>query len=244
MPKRTVSVVGLLQATTKRAVFDSTRQQTFLFRCLSSRGRESEKNEKRELAEEREALLSQAQQLTIRLYRHCMRSVRAIRHGNENDEKEFQDRERKREEKTELLKDPRLSMLSLLPPVDRKNELRSRAEYYEMHTNEMFSQESNCLTFPSVMERDNVSRYLHQLRYGEHSRTYLLRDMKFGDPIAAESLVEWKREVQRWQDRAELYCARKVKTPSGAAAKALEKSLDKEGDKDDDGFWTESDEDE
>lgn len=220
--------------------FHCPQEQKNVFRCLSSLSRQSEQQEKLELALEREALLSQAQQLTICLYRHCMRSVKSIRHGNDHDELEFQERERQREASMEAAHDPRLSMLSMLPPVNRKDELRSRAEYYQQHANEMFTQESDCLTFPSVMEKANLKRYLHHLRQGEYRRTYLLRDMKFADPINGESVDQWKGSVLQWQNRAELYCARKDKNPTGAAAKALEESSS--DDDDDDGFWTDSDE--
>jgi len=201
--------------------------------------------------EERDALLSHAMHLTLSLYRNCLRSVEAIRHGNENDEKEFQERERKREDSMDdLQQDPRLSMLSMLPPVNRKDELRSRAEYYQQHAREMVQSEFDCLTRPSLMEKDNVRRYLHHLRQGESYRKWLLRDMQFEDPIATESLEDWEKSIQEWQDRAEFYCARseegsaKIGAAAAAAAQGIGESDDEsDSDDEDDGFWTESDDD-
>jgi hypothetical protein len=107
-----------------------------------------------------------------------------IRHGNENDEKEFSDRERKRLELPSTTKgDVRLSMLSMLPPVDREDELRSRAEYYTQYARELFVQESDCLSFATEWTEQHIARYLHHLRQGDEHRRWLLADMKFDDPF-------------------------------------------------------------
>jgi hypothetical protein len=74
------------------------------------------------MREEKERLLQASGTLSRSLYRTGMRSVRAIRLGNEHDEKDFHEREQDRLEPKEK-KDVRLSMLSMLPPVDREDEL-------------------------------------------------------------------------------------------------------------------------
>jgi hypothetical protein len=81
-----------------------------------------QKKQKQAMGQEKERLLQVAGALSRSLYRTGMRSVRAIRLGNEHDEKDFREREQDRLEPKEK-KDVRLSMLSMLPPVDRKDEL-------------------------------------------------------------------------------------------------------------------------
>ena len=74
-------------------------------------------------------LRKEAAFLTKSLYRICLRSVRLIRPGNEHDEEEFERREKKRlEDENSPRKDDdvRMGMFSMLPPVDREDELRSR----------------------------------------------------------------------------------------------------------------------
>lgn len=83
---------------------------------------EEQKRQKQAMRQERERLLQVAGTLSRSLYRACMRSIRSIRLGNEHDEKDFHEREQDRLEPKEK-KDVRLSMLSMLPPVDREDEL-------------------------------------------------------------------------------------------------------------------------
>lgn len=144
--------------------------------------------QQQDLEAERAALLAEAKGLTLSLYRTIVRSVRVIRHGNEHDELEFQARETKRKEKRkDAAADVRLSMLSMLPPVDRVDELRSRAEYYQQYARENFVQESDCLDRHDDGAAWDVARYLNHLRRGEEQRKWLLADMKFTDPYAAQS---------------------------------------------------------
>lgn len=114
------------------------------------------------------------------MYRTCVRSVRTIRYGNEADEEIFQEREQKRLEKRQE-SDIRLSMLSMLPPVDREDELRSRSEYYMQYTRENFVQESDCLDSDEWHEQ-HIIRYIMLLRRADEHRKWLLSDMKFPDP--------------------------------------------------------------
>jgi hypothetical protein len=157
------------------------------------------------LDEERRDLASEAKTLTLRLFRTCMRSARAIRSGNESDEKEFQERERKRLERRPDDEDTRLApMMSMMPPVDREDELRSRYEYYQQYTHENFVQESDCLP-PDEWNEQHIDRYLQNIRRGEEQRKWLLQDMKFKDPYRDYFDSEG---VERFKKRALLYIAK------------------------------------
>jgi hypothetical protein len=91
--------------------------------AVASNDQEAEqKRQKQAMRQEKELLLQRSGTLSRSLYRIGMRSVRAIRLGNEHDEKDFREREQDRLEPKEK-KDVRLSMLSMLPPVDREDEL-------------------------------------------------------------------------------------------------------------------------
>lgn len=125
----------------------------------------------------REDLLAEAAFLTKSLYRTCLRSVKVIRFGNQFDDKEFERRE-------EEFRNPKRGgggVLSMAPPPDKEDELRSRAEYYHSYTREYFTQESDCLDNDPLQERD-VRRYLYYLRKGDKDRKWLLGDMMFPDP--------------------------------------------------------------
>ena len=123
----------------------------------------------------REDLVNEAAFLTKSLYRNCIRSVRLIRWGNEFDEKEFQKRE-------EEFQNPTAGgVMSMAPPPNKEDELRSRAEYYYSFTREYFTQESDSLDNDPLLERD-IRRYLYYLRKGEKDRKWLLGDMMFPDP--------------------------------------------------------------
>jgi len=123
----------------------------------------------------REDLLDEAAYLTKSLYRSCIRSVRLIRWGNAFDDKEFERRE-------EEFQNPTAGgVISMAPPPNREDELRSRAEYYHSYTREYFTQESDCLDNVPLQERD-IRRYLYYLRKGNKDRKWLLGDMMFPDP--------------------------------------------------------------
>jgi hypothetical protein len=127
-------------------------------------------------APSRDELLQEAAVLTKSLYRRCLRSVKVIRWGNEFDDMEFARRE-------EEFRNPKQSggILSMAPPPNKEDELRSRAEYYHSYTREYFTQESDCLDNEPLKERD-IKRYLYYLRKGEKDRKWLLGDMMFPDP--------------------------------------------------------------
>jgi hypothetical protein len=167
--------------------------------------------QKRELELERANLAAEAKDLTLRLYRTVVRSVRVIRHGNDHDELEFQAREKKRKDNMEAAttSDIRLSMISMLPPVDRVDELRSRAEYYQQYARENFVQESDCLEQDNNVpwKEQHVARYIFHLRRGEEHRQWLLADMKFTDPFAANGTFDHDR-VDDFERRAVDYIQR------------------------------------
>lgn len=163
--------------------------------------------QKQQLEEERLNLLLEAKYLTLKLYRTIVRSVRVIRHGNEHDELEFQAREKKRHDNIDApSKDVRLSMLSMLPPVDRPDELHSRAKYYQQYARENFVQESDSLN-SVVWDEQHVARYTHHLRKGEEHRKWLLADMKFVDPFVHNNAFDQDQVDDFWK-RANDYIKR------------------------------------
>lgn len=131
----------------------------------------------------RSDLVDEAGALTRSLYRLCLRSVNVIRHGNDFDEKEFQKRE------DEFANPTAGGAISMAPPPNREDELRSRAEYYQSYAREYFVQESDCLDNDPLNEKD-IRRFLYYLRKGEKDRKWLLGDMLFPDPYKTAFDVE------------------------------------------------------
>jgi len=146
-------------------------------------------------------MLAEASYLTRSLYRNCLRSARVIRYGNEHDEEQFQQQEERQQQQRASIRenrDPRMSFISMLPPVDREDELGSRFEYYQEYTRENFFQSSDCLKDVSMegisdsnsllaqqhlrLLEKNWKEYFHLLETGEQNRQWLLGDMKFDDP--------------------------------------------------------------
>lgn len=169
---------------------------------------------RKRLENNQDLLKQHATKITLSLYRVMVRSVRFIRHGNQYDEEEFARREEEEMEQLanqtitrknvkELNNDPRLSMLSMLPPVNRVDELRSRAEYYMQYAHENFLQEKDCLDYYNGMLWDSeniIYRYKTSIRRGNEQRKWLLKDMKFEyDPyshygtILDEMLTEFEK---------------------------------------------------
>lgn len=209
--------------------------------------KDSERFEQAALNEERRNLVNGARELMLSLHRTCVHSARVTRHGNEHDEKEFQERQRKRLER-DIETDVRLGMLSMLPPVDREDELRSRCEHYLQHARENFMQEPDCLVHDEWSEQ-HIYRYLHHLRRGEEHRKWLLRDMKFEDPCRDSFDNE---RVERLEKRAISYISKlselkleelspEVKECYLSHQKDNRELLDGNRD-DDDGFWDDDDE--
>lgn len=144
--------------------------------------------------EERKILLEEAGFLARSLYRACIRSIKLMLPGV--DEADFKDRE---ERQFASLKDENGGMFfSMRPPVDRNNELRSRAEYYHAHLRENFNSDSQCLDRDPWNEHD-VQACLHFLRHGEKSRRYILKDYRFDDPYSFMYDVE---RINKFEARA------------------------------------------
>ena len=141
------------------------------------------------ISSERNALLAEAGSMTRSLYRTCLRSVAVLRPGNERDHADFAEREQAQlkmfsdDDDDDSKGNGTASMASsFAPPVDRENELESRAEYYAEWTRENFSQEMDCLD-TNPWKEDDVERYLHFLRIGEERRKWVLNDYGFEDPF-------------------------------------------------------------
>lgn len=101
-------------------------------------------------------LLKEANYLTKTLYRKCLKSIQSLARGNERDESDFSEREQsEKDQLDELLSSDRSSSskkntnnnrVSLMsPPVNRQNELSSRANYYQAFTREHFGGHWNLL---------------------------------------------------------------------------------------------------
>jgi hypothetical protein len=68
------------------------------------------------------------------------------------------------------------------PPVNRKNELESRADYYYTHLRENYNSDSECLDQEPWKEND-IEIFLSFLKKGEKGRRYVLKDYRFKDPF-------------------------------------------------------------
>jgi len=115
-------------------------------------------------------------------------------------------------------------------PVDRDDELSSRANYYYQWTLENIQQESDCLDRDPMMEA-NVERYLHLLREGEKRRKWILKDYKFDDPYSQS--FDHKR-LNLFEKRCHMYL-KETYNLRGWSLKN-EDSLNKSSDEDDDFF--------
>ena len=158
---------------------------------------EEEKAEKQRIRDQaRHDLLLEAGAMSRSLFRTCLRCVNIMRQGNEHDEEDFRERE---ENQFQSMQDALASgTFSVAPPVDRENELSSRAIYYHGHTRENFDGDSDCLKRDPWRE-ENVDQYLHFLRSGEEKRKWVMNDYKFDDPYAH---VFDDDRVDRWEARA------------------------------------------
>jgi len=91
-------------------------------------------------------LMGEASSLTRALYRRCLRSVEVLAGGNQRDEDDFAEREemeRSRFDGTGGVAD--FDRISMAPPVSRRNELASRANYYRSFARENFDGHWNLL---------------------------------------------------------------------------------------------------
>lgn len=160
------------------------------------------------LQEQRATLIHDAGIMTKSLYRSCLRCVQLIRHGNEHDMADFDEREK--QQKLNRSKQGFSGFdgfsSSLEPPVDRDNELSSRAMYYLAFAKESFHQEIDCLE-QDPWRIENVKRFLYLMRQGEERRKWLLQEYKFEDPYAEkwneDKLLDW--EEKAWKLVKETY---------------------------------------
>lgn len=175
---------------------DSTVPATATITLPTEQDSQQEEQEIERLKNERLELLQDAGYMTRSLYRSCLRSIHLLRLGNANDMTDFQEREEK--QKSDRL-DRRT--FSFEPPVDRENELSSRALYYLAFLNESFHQEVDCLVSADPWKEDQVTRFTHLMRQGEHRRKWILGDYKFDDPFSKqwdeEFFVDWEGRAQK-----------------------------------------------
>jgi len=143
----------------------------------------------------RDDLLDDAAYLTKSLYRRCLRSLKVIRWGNSFDDKEFEKRENEFQNPTAG------SRISMSPPPNKDDELKSRAEYYHSYAREYFTQESDSLDNEPLNDRD-IRRYLYYLRKGEKDRRWLLGDMMFSDPY--KDSIDQKR-INKFESMSRKY---------------------------------------
>mmetsp|Transcript_27617 Transcript_27617/g.56828 ORF Transcript_27617/g.56828 Transcript_27617/m.56828 type:complete len:381 (+) Transcript_27617:28-1170(+) len=156
-----------------------------------------------DLAHRHRYLFNEASSLTRSLYRKCLRSIRVLSRGNEKDEKEFLARERFESE------GGKAGRISMAPPVNRKNELQSRTNYYRSFARENFDGHFGLLSrhgfyigeedghgFDSGGEKgtndetpsdlmwreEQIDQFVYLIRSGEEKRRWILNDYGFDDP--------------------------------------------------------------
>jgi len=93
------------------------------------------------------------------------------------------------------------SRISMSPPPNKDDELKSRAEYYHSYAREYFTQESDSLDNEPLNDRD-IRRYLYYLRKGEKDRRWLLGDMMFSDPY--KDSIDQKR-INKFESMSRKY---------------------------------------
>lgn len=128
---------------------------------------------------ERAFLMEEAGSMSKSLYRTCLRSVRTLRPGNDRDELDFKKRED--QQFSDLNDEGGDIIFSMEPPVNRQNELQSRADYYYTHLRENYNSDSECLDREPWQEQD-IEVFVHFFKQGEKRRRYVLKDYRFNDP--------------------------------------------------------------
>ncbi|KAL7527994.1 hypothetical protein ACHAXR_002220 [Thalassiosira sp. AJA248-18] len=98
-----------------------------------------------EMASQQTKLLNEASYLTRTLYRKCLQSINLLAKGNERDEDDFSSRETKERNQFSDEGGVDLERISMSPPVNRQNELSSRANYYKAFARENFDGHWNLL---------------------------------------------------------------------------------------------------
>jgi hypothetical protein len=166
----------------------------------------SDKNFQQEerLLKEQNTLLLEAKRMTKSLYRTCLRSVSILAQANSHDEEIFLERERERLKKENGYE----------PPVDRENELSSRATYYHSFVQESFQQEVDCLSVMSpesshlgslFWREEQVNRFVYLMEQGEERRRWILESYKFDDSYKEqknEQNEDLQDNLNKWKHRA------------------------------------------
>ena len=114
----------------------------------------------------------------------------------------------------------------MAPPPNRDDELESRAEYYKSFARESFMNESDCLEYEPLKDRE-IKRFLLQywfIRSEEKDRKWLLGDMMFPDPY--KDAVDTGR-IQNFERLAEVYLGRELEPKKEEQSPNIA----------DDGFW-------
>ncbi len=143
-----------------------------------------------QLDNERTKLFHEATLVTKSLYRTCIRCVKIIQQGNNNDERLFKLREDAQQASRAT------GNFLFEPSVDRENELKSRAMYYLALVKESFNQEVDCLT-SNPWREENLTRFFYLLRTGEDKRKWVLKDYHFDDPYPDNFDEERLHELER-----------------------------------------------
>ena len=176
--------------------------------------RKNESIKEAELETKRKQLLKEANEMTKSFYRICLRCTYLIRPGNVEDEKLFLAREEEQRQRRIKAAEDRKTMsakerfeasasssMTFEPPVDRENELSSRAAYYLAFIKESFGQEVDCLTKTIPWREQEVERFVFLMKQGEERRSWILQDYKFQDPF----IPSWQsidRKLTTWQTEA------------------------------------------
>ncbi|EJK72402.1 hypothetical protein THAOC_06070, partial [Thalassiosira oceanica] len=166
----------------------------------------------RRLAAAQSSLLDEASSLTRSLYRRCLRSASVLSCANERDENDFREREEAQRRGLEDFTSSSAGPISMAPPVDRDNELRSRGGYYRSFARENFdghwdllgehgfhigaeggSGAATTTMTPRPWREEQVEQFAYLIRTGEESRRYVLRDYGFADPCTSDG---WPSELE------------------------------------------------
>ena len=165
--------------------------------ALGESSKQAEEIKKEALEKARLDLLNEASALTKSLYRICLRSVREMRKGNESDEIRFREiEERQRSQSAQ-------GIVPMSPPVNRANELHSRAEYYTEVACESVWRYAEILEDNPLSEQD-IENFIFVLQRGEQRRQWVLREYQFNDPC--EGVFDQER-LNAFENHAKKYLA-------------------------------------
>ena len=199
----------------------SRRSSSSSFPSSSSPAADSADPEDLRLASSQSVLLAEASSLTRSLYRRCLRSASLLSSANDRDESDFLERD---EDQRRRLDDYDPSgdsgPISMAPPVDRANELRSRGGYYRSFARENFDGHWDLLgehgfhigeggdgaggraAAPRPWREEQVEQFAYLIRTGEEKRRYVLGDYGFDDPCGDGWSEELEGRLGRFEEGA------------------------------------------